>query len=74
MVEGKTSISISHRMGSCKSCEKILVFDDGKLIQKGTHEELVSKKQGRYYELYQAQKKILYTWGRFKQNKILRRL
>lgn len=57
MVEGKTSISISHRMGSCKSCEKILVFDDGKLIQKGTHEELVSKKQGRYYELYQAQKR-----------------
>lgn len=57
MVEGKTSISISHRMGSCKSCEKILVFDDGKLIQKGTHEELISKKQGRYYELYQAQKK-----------------
>lgn len=54
MVKGKTSIFISHRMGSCKICDEIFVFDQGKIVQHGTHEELLSK-QGIYAALYQAQ-------------------
>lgn len=52
---GRTAIYISHRLSSCKFCDKILVFHEGKIIQNGTHNELVSATGGKYRELWDAQ-------------------
>lgn len=54
MVGHKTAIYISHRLASCKFCEDILVFDKGKVVQHGTHEELLEQK-GLYQQLWNAQ-------------------
>lgn len=51
----KTTIYISHRLSSCKFCDEIAVFHEGSLLQQGTHEELVADKNGKYYELWNAQ-------------------
>ena len=54
MVEGKTSIYISHRMSSCRFCDNIIVFDEGKIIEQGSHDKLMSN-GGLYSELWNAQ-------------------
>ncbi len=51
----KTAIYISHRLSSCKFCDEILVFHEGAVIQQGTHEGLVGDREGKYYELWNAQ-------------------
>lgn len=51
---GRTSIIISHRVSSSKLADLILVLDDGKIVEKGTHEYLLEKK-GVYAELYEKQ-------------------
>ena len=51
----KTAIYISHRLASCRFCDKIAVFDHGEIIQRGSHDELVADKNGKYYELWHAQ-------------------
>nr|WP_329603972.1 ATP-binding cassette domain-containing protein [Clostridium hydrogenum] len=56
MVKNKTAIYISHRLSSCRFCDEIAVFNEGQLIQKGSHETLVSDANGKYYELWNAQK------------------
>ncbi len=53
----KTSIYISHRLSSCRFCEEILVFDKGSIIERGSHEALVEKKESKYYALWNAQAK-----------------
>ena len=45
---------ISHRLGITKLVDRILVFRDGRIIEDGTHQDLMQKK-GHYYEMYQAQ-------------------
>ena len=50
----KTAFYISHRLSSCRFCDEILVFDQGKIIQRGSHQELV-KQAGKYYDLWHAQ-------------------
>ena len=51
----KTAIYISHRLSSCKFCDEIVVFHKGSIIQHGKHEALLSKENGKYYALWQAQ-------------------
>ncbi|MCD7812791.1 MAG: ABC transporter ATP-binding protein/permease [Lachnospiraceae bacterium] len=51
----KTAIYISHRLSSCKFCDEIAVFHEGAIVQQGTHEELLAKASGKYYELWHAQ-------------------
>lgn len=51
----KTAIYISHRLASCRFCDKIAVFDSGKLVQMGSHDTLIAQKGGRYHELWHAQ-------------------
>jgi ATP-binding cassette subfamily B protein len=53
-MQGKTTIIISHRISSVKMAERILVLDEGQIIQQGTHEQLLAV-QGAYKELYEKQ-------------------
>ena len=50
----KTTIIISHRVSSAKNADKIIVLDNGKIIQQGVHNQLV-KQEGYYKELYEQQ-------------------
>nr|WP_297863958.1 ABC transporter ATP-binding protein [uncultured Acetatifactor sp.] len=51
----KTAIYISHRLASCRFCDKIAVFDGGEIIQAGSHDSLIAQESGKYYELWHAQ-------------------
>ena len=51
----KTAIYISHRLSSCRFCDNIAVFHDGRIIQQGTHDDLLSDESGKYHELWYAQ-------------------
>lgn len=55
IVGDKTAIYISHRLSSCRFCDKIAVFDDGRIVQVGTHKELLADEKGKYRELWYAQ-------------------
>lgn len=55
IVGDKTAIYISHRLSSCRCCDKIAVFDNGQIVQRGSHDELVADESGKYYELWHAQ-------------------
>lgn len=55
IVGDKTAIYISHRLSSCRFCDKIAVFDKGEIVQIGTHDELLADESGKYYELWNAQ-------------------
>lgn len=57
IVGDKTAIYISHRLSSCRFCDKIAVFDKGRIVQVGTHAELLADGGGKYYELWNAQAK-----------------
>ena len=50
----KTTIIISHRISSVKLAKKILVMDEGKVIEEGNHQDLL-KKRGEYYKIYKNQ-------------------
>ena len=54
IVKGKTAVYISHRLSSCKFSDRIFVLDNGKIVESGTHEALLSK-NGLYAQLWQAQ-------------------
>ena len=53
----RTAIYISHRLSSCKFCDEIVVFDEGQIVQKGSHEELLADECGKYHELWTSQAK-----------------
>jgi len=50
----RTTLIVSHRVSSAKNADKILVLEDGKIVQEGTHEEL-NTIDGYYKELYKNQ-------------------
>lgn len=56
IVGDRTAIYISHRLSSCRFCKEILVFEDGGIIERGTHDELIGS-CGRYKQLWDAQAK-----------------
>lgn len=54
MISGKTAVYISHRMSSCKFCDRIVVLDHGRIAEDGTHDTLLAK-HGIYTSLYETQ-------------------
>lgn len=56
LVQGKTALFISHRLASSRICDKVLVFQKGRLVEQGNHKELMEQ-GGLYKELFQMQAK-----------------
>lgn len=54
LVEGKCSIIVTHRLGSAKFANRIIVMDAGEIVDVGTHEELLSR-PGKYAKMWTAQ-------------------
>lgn len=54
LLHGRTSFIIAHRLSTVRSADRILVIDGGRILEEGSHRELMARK-GRYYELYQNQ-------------------
>lgn len=50
ITKGKISIIIAHRLSTIENCDKIILMKDGKIIEKGSHNELLENK-GEYYHL-----------------------
>ena len=54
ILQDRTSIIIAHRLSTIKNVSQIVVLDDGKIVELGSHEELL-KKKGKYHDLYETQ-------------------
>ena len=54
LADSKSCILISHRLGSTRICDRILVVSDGKIIEEGSHDQLI-KQSGMYADMFQAQ-------------------
>ena len=54
LVEDKTCVIISNRISDIKDCDKIIVMEQGKIVERGTHETLLEEK-GSYFEFYEGQ-------------------
>ena len=54
LIVGRTSFIIAHRLSTVRDADRILVLDHGRVVEDGTHAELVQN-EGRYFELLQAQ-------------------
>ncbi|MDO6597570.1 ABC transporter ATP-binding protein [Oceanihabitans sp. 2_MG-2023] len=55
ITKGRTSIVIAHRLATIKKADKIIVMDAGQIVEEGTHQELLKKKEGYYKNLYEVQ-------------------
>jgi ATP-binding cassette subfamily B protein len=53
-LEGRTSLVIAHRLSTVRNADQILVLDDGRIVESGTHSELLAR-GGLYADLYRTQ-------------------
>ena len=51
LMQGRTSVVIAHRLSTIKNANQIIVLEDGEVVEKGTHDELWNKENGRYKQL-----------------------
>jgi subfamily B ATP-binding cassette protein MsbA len=57
LLQGRTTFVIAHRLSTIRQADQILVVEQGEIVERGKHEELIEKK-GRYFELYTYQARI----------------
>jgi subfamily B ATP-binding cassette protein MsbA len=57
LMKGKTTFVIAHRLSTIRQADQILVIEDGEIVERGKHDELI-KTEGRYHELYTYQARI----------------
>ena len=60
LMEDRTSFIIAHRLSTIRNADQVLVINNGEIIERGTHNELLEK-QGFYYNLYMSQFKGTYA-------------
>jgi ATP-binding cassette subfamily B protein len=54
LMKGRTSFVIAHRLSTIREADLILVMNQGRIVEQGTHEQLLARR-GFYYELYSSQ-------------------
>jgi subfamily B ATP-binding cassette protein MsbA len=57
LLQGRTTFVIAHRLSTIRRADMILVIEDGRIVERGRHDELISK-EGRYHQLYTVQARI----------------
>jgi len=57
LLKGRTTIVIAHRLSTIRRADLILVIEDGRIVERGRHDELITRK-GRYHQLYTLQARI----------------
>ena len=57
LMEGRTSFVIAHRLSTVKDADCIMVMEQGRIIERGTHDQLIDM-NGRYYQLYTGKKAV----------------
>jgi ABC-type multidrug transport system fused ATPase/permease subunit len=57
LMQGRTTFVIAHRLSTIRQADQILVIEQGEIVERGQHDELIAK-QGRYYQLYTYQARI----------------
>ncbi|MBQ2419928.1 MAG: hypothetical protein II284_00850, partial [Clostridia bacterium] len=62
LAKGRTTISVAHRLSTLRNADRLIVLEDGRLEESGTHNELIEK-QGIYYRLAQLQSKSMTIEG-----------
>ncbi len=63
LTEGKTTIMIAHRLSTLRDADKLIVIEQGEVVETGTHDELLNKKDGVYNKLYTLQAEALRNAG-----------
>lgn len=63
LTENRTSLSIAHRLSTLRDVDRIIVLENGRLVEEGTHEELMANPDGEYYKLSKIQTEALAMRG-----------
>ncbi len=58
VLEGRTSLIITQRIATARSCDRILVFDNGRVVQHGSHDELLAEEGGFYRRIFDQQERM----------------
>jgi len=61
LMKGRTSFAIAHRLSTLKNAHKLIVLEKGRIVEEGTHEELLAKEDGVYHRLCKIQTELSRT-------------